>query len=79
MSFETERKNLKTNINFARNLYTSLQLSKLNFFSSNFYFWTLDVSRTASYEITLVHLSVLYPSLRPSVTKFSQDWFISFY
>ena len=24
MSFETERKNLKTNINFARNLYTSL-------------------------------------------------------
>ena len=31
-------------------------------------FWTLNVSQTASYEITLVRLSV-----RPSATKFSQD------
>ena len=31
------------------------------------YFGTLDVSRTASYEITLVHLSV-HPSVRPSLS-----------
>ena len=37
-------------------------------------FWTLDVSRTVSYEITLICLSV-----RPSVTKVSQDWIISFF
>ena len=37
-------------------------------------FWTLDVSRTAFYQITLVR-----PSIRPSVTKFSQDWIISFF
>ena len=48
-------------------------------------FWTLDVSLTESYEITLVHLSVhvsvclsVLLSDRPSVTKFSQDWIISF-
>ena len=35
-------------------------------------FWTLNVSRTASYEITLVRLSVRL-SVRPCVTKFSQD------
>ena len=38
---------------------------------------TLNDSRTACYEITLVPLSVCL-SVRPSVTKFSQDWFISF-
>ena len=37
-------------------------------------FWTLDVSGTASYGITL-----LCPSVRPSITKFSQDWFIFFF
>ena len=48
-------------------------------------FWTLDVSRTEFCEITLVRLS-LHLSVRlsvrlfdcPSVTKFSQDWIISF-
>ena len=30
-------------------------------------YWTLDVSRTASYEITLVHLSVC-PYVRPSLS-----------
>ena len=40
--------------------------------------WTIDVSRTASYEITLVCLSVC-PSVRMSVTTFSQDWIISFF
>ena len=29
--------------------------------------WTLDVSRTASYEISLVRLSARCPSVRPSV------------
>ena len=38
---------------------------------------TLDVSRAASYEITLVRLSVPL-SVRPSVTKFSQDWTLVF-
>ena len=37
-------------------------------------YWTLDVSRTASYEITLVRLSV-----RPSVTKFCQNCIFSFF
>ena len=37
--------------------------------------WTFEVSRTASYEIDLVVLSVR-PPLRMS--KFSQDWIISF-
>ena len=37
-------------------------------------YWTLDVSRTLSYEITLVRLFAC-----PSVTKFSQDWIISFF
>ena len=32
-----------------------------------------DVSQTASYEITLVHLSICL-----SITKFSQDWIIIF-
>ena len=34
------------------------------------FFWTLNVSQTASYEITLVHLSIcspVYPSVRPSL------------
>ena len=46
------------------------------------HFWTLNVSRTASYEITLVRLSIyasVHPSVRPSVTKFSQDWIIGFF
>ena len=47
----------------------------------------LNVSQTASYEITLVRVSVrlslslclsLSVSIRPSVTKFSQDWIIIF-
>ena len=42
------------------------------------YFWTLDVSRTASYEITLVCLSICLSVCLP-VTKFSQDWIISFF
>ena len=47
-----------------------------------FSFWTLGISWTAFYEITLVRLyirSSVYPSVRPSVTKFSQDWIISFF
>ena len=36
--------------------------------------WTLGVNWTASYKTTLVGLSV-----RPPVTKFSQDWIISFF
>ena len=40
--------------------------------------WTLGVSRTASYEITHVCL-VICLSGRPSVTKFSQVWVISFF
>ena len=43
------------------------------FFSVLMNFWTLNVSWTTSYEITLVPLFVY-----PSVTKFSQDWIISF-
>ena len=35
-----------------------------------FSFWTLDVTRTAFYDITLVRSSVRL-SVRPSVTKFS--------
>ena len=47
----------------------------VSFFLHSFLlFRTLDVSGTASYEITLVRLPV-----RPSVTKFSQDWIISFF
>ena len=47
----------------------------VSFFLHSFLlFWTLDVSGTASYEITLVRLPV-----RPSVTKSSQDWIISFF
>ena len=41
-------------------------------------FWTLDVSRTVYYEIILVCLSFRL-SVRPSVTKVSQDWIISFF
>ena len=41
-------------------------------------FCTLDVSQTASYEITPVCPSVCL-SFHPSVTKFSQDWIISFF
>ena len=37
------------------------------------FFWTSDLSRTASNEISLVCLSVCL-SLRLSVGKFSQDW-----
>ena len=43
---------------------------------SDVYFWTRDVSRTASYEITLVPLSV---GLSLSFLKLSQDWIISFF
>ena len=38
------------------------------------YGWTLDVSRSASNEITLARLSVHLP-----VTKFSKNWIISFW
>ena len=37
-------------------------------------YWMLNVSQTAAYEIALVHLPV-----HPPVTKFSQDYFISFF
>ena len=40
------------------------------FFSFLLNFWALYVSRTASYETTHIRLSV---------TKFSQDWIISFF
>ena len=43
-----------------------------------FSFWTLDVTRTAFYDITLVRSSVRL-SVRPSVTKFSSDCIISFF
>ena len=42
-----------------------------------FFYWALYVSRKASCEITVVHLSVrlfVRPSARPSIIKFSQDW-----
>ena len=42
-----------------------LQNSLTNIFISNFY-WTLDVSQTASYEITLVRLLV-FPSVCLSI------------
>ena len=51
-----------------------LLLVLLFFYSYLFSFWRLDVCRTGSYEITLVRLSI-----RPSVTKFSPDWIISFF
>ena len=38
------------------------------------FYWMRDVRRTASYEITLVRLSV-----RLFITKCSQDWIISFF
>ena len=44
--------------------------------------WTLDASQTASYEITLVRLSIFLSvrlSVLPSITKLSQDWIISFF
>ena len=41
------------------------------------YFWTFHVSRTASYEITFVHLSLSVCPVCPLVTKFSQDWIIN--
>ena len=41
-------------------------------------YWTLDVSRKASYEVTFVRLSVRL-SLCPSVTKCSENWIISFF
>ena len=53
-----------------------IKLTVLQFFKEISY-WTLDVSRTGSYEISVVRLSV-FPSVRQSVTKFSQDWIISF-
>ena len=43
-----------------------------------FLFWMLDVSQTASYEITLVRQSVCVSTCL-SVTKFSQNWIISFF
>ena len=42
-----------------------------------YYVWTLDFSWTTSNETTLVRFYV-YLSVRPSVTKFSQDRIISF-
>ena len=42
-------------------------------FLQDLWFWTLDVSRTASYEITLIRPSVRL-SVLPPVTKFSQDF-----
>ena len=44
--------------------------------------WTLGVSRTASYEITLVRLSVCVsvgPSFHPFVSNFFQYWIIAFF
>ena len=41
----------------------------------------LDVSRTPSFDVTLVRLSVCLPVclfVGPSVTKFSQNWIIIF-
>ena len=42
-----------------------------------YYVWTLDVSWATSNETTFVRLYV-HLSVRPSVTKFSQDRIISF-
>ena len=45
-------------------------------------YWMLDVSQTASNEITLICLSVCLAiglSIHLSITKFSQDWIISFF
>ena len=44
---------------------------------NNFY-WMLHVKWTASYEITLLHLSICL-SVHQSITKFSQDWIIGFF
>ena len=41
-------------------------------------FCMLNVSWTASYEIFVVCLFIC-PSVHPSITKFSQDWVISFF
>ena len=62
---------LKLSTNHGYHLLVSFQLILIGC-------WTIDVSRTASYEITLVCLSVC-PSVRMSVTTFSQDWIISFF
>lgn len=52
-------------------------LSKCSWIKINSY-WSFDVSQTASYEITLIHLAVC-PPVGPSVTKFSQDLVISLF
>ena len=41
-------------------------------------YWTLAVSWAASYEITFFRLAVCLSVCLP-VTKFSQDWIISFF
>ena len=59
---------------FILTLYYYFTAKKILINRSCFVF-VLDVSRIASYEITLVRrLSVC-----PSVTKFSQDWIIVFF
>ena len=75
----------KESWNFAnRACFASCIMKKTLFFilEEKNSFWTLDVSRTASYEITLIHLSVslsVHLSVCPSVTKFSQHWIIRFF
>ena len=45
-------------------------------------YWKLDISQTASYEITLICLSAclsVWPSVPLTVTKFYQNWIFSFF
>ena len=48
----------------------TLKISFLNF-------WTLDVSRTAFFEINLARPFVRL-SVRPYIAKFPQDWIVCF-
>ena len=58
------------------NLFCNVNILSLlcYFFVFSDRFWTLDVSRAAAYEITAILPPVCLP-----ITKFFQDWIISFF
>ena len=56
---------------YSKNIYKVVNCGIL--FNITLY-WTLEASRTESYKITLIRLSIY-----PSVTKFSQYWISSFF